>query len=358
MKKIAAYVRVSTDEQAREGLSIDGQKNCIRKYCEMYFNNFEIDYYVDDGYSGRTTKRPKFKLMMKNITAYDYVCIWKLDRLSRSLVDAIHILKIIIKQKIELISVIERIDMSTAMGRAFVAIILIFAELEVENTSERTKMGLQQKCRNGEYPFSKSPFGYIMTDDRKLIPDPRTKKLINVIYEKYHNNQKNINSIVKEVEMMFDKFSFKQIEKICHRVLKNPIYVGKFEYLGECFGNVIKKPVVDEKNLLTTDYRIVKHKVHEYMKIDILCIKCGNKLSNATTLKQNGNEYKYKVCTNCKKRINEKKLESLILAAGLKYFKNNLNTHKDFVYHYNFDSGDVLINITPKNSLHLTHKML
>ncbi len=343
-KRIAAYVRVSTDEQAREGLSIDGQINCIKNYCSMYFESCEIDYFVDDGYTGRNTNRPKFKKMINNINTYDYVSIWKLDRLSRSLIDAINILKMIIKKNIELVSVNERIDMSTAMGRAFIAIILIFAELEVENTSERTKMGLQQKCRNGEYPFSKLPFGYLMTDDRKLIPDPSTTEMINNIYNKYYNEQKNINHIVKEVEGVVDKYSFKQLEKICHRVLKNPIYTGKFEYLGECFENIVEVPVVDI-NLNSLEYR-VNYDTHEYENYEVYCIKCGSRLYNSTTIKKKtGAEYKYKNCTKCEKRVNQDKLIRKIKEARSKYLKNELNYTKECMIYYNFMEDTILINL-------------
>lgn len=345
IKQVAAYIRVSTDEQAREGLSIDGQIACIKNYCDMYFENYEITLFVDDGYSGRNVNRPRLKKLISSVDQFDCVAIWKLDRLSRSLIDAVEILKKFVSMNVDIVSVQERIDMTTAMGRAFVSIILIFAELEVENTSERTKMGLQQKARNGEYPFSKLPYGYVLTEKRKLVPDEKTKDMINSIYKQYYLEEKNINQIVKSVSEVYNHLSFKQLEKICHRVLKNDIYIGKFEYLGEVFENIVKVPIIDTNKLCVDGYKEIQFKSHEYKLSNVYCIHCGSVLSNSTTVKRNGNEYKYKVCNKCRKRVNQDKLIKLIVESKVDYMKNDLNFKKDFSFFYNFNNNKIFISM-------------
>ncbi|MGL5548144.1 MAG: recombinase family protein, partial [Culicoidibacterales bacterium] len=95
MKKAAAYIRVSTDEQAREGLSLDFQEQDIIKYCQV--NNIILaKKYIDDGYSAKSLERPKWQEFEQEAHLYDYLIVWRLDRLSRNQLDTFHIIRNII----------------------------------------------------------------------------------------------------------------------------------------------------------------------------------------------------------------------------------------------------------------------
>ena len=83
MVNVAVYTRVSTDDQAREGFSLDAQKERLAAYCEA--QSWEIvDYYIDDGHSGRNTKRPAYQRMMAEKNRWDLILVMKMDRIHRN----------------------------------------------------------------------------------------------------------------------------------------------------------------------------------------------------------------------------------------------------------------------------------
>lgn len=337
--KVAGYARVSTDEQARDGLSIEGQIESIKKYCALYNDKYNIDFYIDKGFTGRNMQRKNLRLMLSNIHDYDQLIVWKLDRLSRSLSDSVLIIDDIIEKDVALISIEEKIDCSTPTGRAFINIIMTFAQLEVESISERTKLGLLQKARNGSYPFSVLPYGYLLNDDRKLVPDESTKQLINIIYQKYFKDKINPNKICYELNKMYPNYTRKQMEKIVHRVLKNRIYIGEFSYQGEIHPDVIAQPVVKDKFYKNLVYKAPQHIIHTYESFTVYC-SCGMKLHN-TTVTKSGRTYKYKCCSRCNKRINEKKIRNLIYYQNISQTNNELNNSKKVRYVYDFQTKKI-----------------
>ena len=138
-KKIACYCRVSTSHQIdRE--SIPSQKHMIANYVKMLQKNTEdIIYYVDAGFSGKNTNRPEFEKMMKDIESgtIEYVMTWKIDRISRNLLDFSKFIDTLNKNKVSFISLSEQFDTSTAIGQAMLKMLMLFAELERNMTSER-----------------------------------------------------------------------------------------------------------------------------------------------------------------------------------------------------------------------------
>jgi site-specific DNA recombinase len=138
--KYALYARVSTREQASEGESLNEQILKMEAYC-LYQGINNWDVYREEGYSGKDTKRPEFQRLIADIEKGDIqsVIVKKIDRLSRSIIDFENIYNYMESKGVTLNSLNESFDTSTAIGRAAIRIILVFAQLEREQISERTK---------------------------------------------------------------------------------------------------------------------------------------------------------------------------------------------------------------------------
>ena len=157
----AIYCRVSTEEQAREGFSINAQKEALTKYALA--NDWIItDYYVDDGISGKNLdERPEVTRLIKDVKSgkIKNVLVYKLDRLTRSIRDLIYLIELFKKYQCSFNSKTEKIDTSNAVGKMFVEIIGVFAEFERENLAERVTFGYEQKTREGNYTNTHGVFG-------------------------------------------------------------------------------------------------------------------------------------------------------------------------------------------------------
>lgn len=134
MKKVAIYVRVSTLEQAEEGYSVDEQINKLEKYSEIKeWSVYET--YVDPGYTGSNIDRPGMQRLIADakLKRFDAVLVYKLDRLSRSQKDTLHLIEDVFdKHNVSFVSLNENFDTSTPFGKAMIGILSVFAQLERE----------------------------------------------------------------------------------------------------------------------------------------------------------------------------------------------------------------------------------
>mgnify|MGYP002624550982 FL=1 len=174
--RAALYIRVSTDEQAREGFSIDAQKRKLLAYAESQDWDV-VSVLVDDGYSTKDLNRPAMQELLQKVRneEIDVVLVFKLDRLTRSVRDLYALLDEFSRHDVGFRSAQEQFDTTTTMGRAMLGILGIFAQWERETIAERVRFGMEQKVREGKKPGGKYPFGY----DRKgnLIPDEAEIKI-------------------------------------------------------------------------------------------------------------------------------------------------------------------------------------
>lgn len=176
MKRVAIYVRVSTQEQATEGYSIQEQTERLTKYCEAH--GWTVSkVYTDPGYSGSNMNRPALQALFKDAEKkyFDLVLVYKLDRLSRSQKDTLFIIEdVFLKKNIEFISMNENFDTSTPFGRAMIGILSVFAQLEREQIKERMGMGKEARAKEGKWGGGSTvPVGYRYNsaDDMLYIDD-------------------------------------------------------------------------------------------------------------------------------------------------------------------------------------------
>ncbi|MEK4666519.1 recombinase family protein [Niallia sp. FSL R7-0271] len=159
--KCVAYIRVSTDEQAKHGYSIAAQIERLEAYCVSQEWNL-IDTFIDDGYSAKDLNRPQFKEMMNRIKNedIDVLLVYRLDRLTRSVLDLYEILKILDEHNCMFKSATEVYDTTNAMGRLFITLVAAIAQWERENTAERVKLGMEKKTKLGKWKGGMAPYGY------------------------------------------------------------------------------------------------------------------------------------------------------------------------------------------------------
>jgi len=191
-KRVAIYVRVSTEEQAKEGYSIEAQLEKLRSFCEI--KGWEVyREYVDDGYTGRDENRPAYQNMLRDIESWDVLLVLKLDRIHRNVQNCIKMMNMLKEKGKEFASVMESIDTTTAMGRFVFIIFAALAQLESEQTGERVKIGMEQKAKkNPKTLGGQRPYGYNWNKDpktgkvdpeRPLVINEKEAKIVRKIFE-------------------------------------------------------------------------------------------------------------------------------------------------------------------------------
>jgi len=173
------YVRVSTEEQAREGISIQAQEERITALATA--KGWDLVKIIPDaGYSGKNLNRPGAKALLDicRKTEADVVIVYKVDRITRKQKDLWYLLEEIFEaNRVGFVSVTEAFDTTTAAGKAFLGMLGTFAQLERDLVSERTREALSHKRAKGEW-VGRMPTGFKMNDDGKLDEDPKALKMI------------------------------------------------------------------------------------------------------------------------------------------------------------------------------------
>lgn len=224
--KAAIYTRVSTEDQAKEGFSLDAQLEKLRAYCTA--RDWQIaGEYVDEGYSGRKTRRPAYTRMMEEINKWDALLVIKMDRIHRNSKNFMFMMEHLNKNKKEFVSMSESFDTSTAIGRFVMNIIQGIAQLESEQIGERVYIGMEQKARTnaGVLGFN-IPYGYDYLDG-KFNVNLTEAPVIKNIYSWYLDNKSmgEIAKILNDTKVPTKNRGF-WAKKMVSTILKNPVYCG------------------------------------------------------------------------------------------------------------------------------------
>ena len=231
-KKIAGiYIRVSTEDQAREGFSLGEQEEKLRQLCK--YKDFEIyKIYKDAGISAKNMKdRPAFQQMLEDMKAgkLNYIVAYKLDRVTRSVRDLEVLISTLEQYHCYLICDRDDVNTSTANGRFFVRMLTVLSQLEIEIVSERTKFGLNGAIKVGHIP-GKVPLGYYRDTDKTLKVDVTTKDIVLRIFELYLEGKsyQAISNILNE-EKVLSPNNKKWCDSTIDRIINNKIYMGDYE---------------------------------------------------------------------------------------------------------------------------------
>ena len=176
--RAVGYIRVSTDEQANEGVSLDNQRKRIEAFC-IAKDWTLVDVYEDAGKSGKDLKRNGIQQLITDAkdSKFDIVVIYKLDRLTRSVKDLGYLIELFDKHGIAFSSVSDNFDTTTANGRLVLNILGSVAQWERDIIVERTREALAYKRELGQKTGGDVPFGYDVTDDGTLVENPKEQKV-------------------------------------------------------------------------------------------------------------------------------------------------------------------------------------
>lgn len=226
-KKCGLYLRVSTDDQVREGFSLPEQKERLEMYCKL--KEYEIiDYYTDEGISAKTgNHRPEFERMKNDVKTkrINTIVALKLDRVTRSIYDWENLMSFLDENDAFLDCVNDEVNTTTANGKMVTRLLMSVSQNEIERTSERTKIGLAGAIKQGHIPH-KAPLGY-KHEDKKLVIDYSTKDVAIRIFDLYYNgySYQKISNILNE-EKVLGKNNW--CDSTIVGILENEIYKGDF----------------------------------------------------------------------------------------------------------------------------------
>lgn len=321
-KKIAGlYIRVSTEDQAREGFSLPEQEKRLRTMCE--YKGYEIyKVYEERGISAKTgNHRPKFEELLQDIRdkKVNTIVVLKLDRLTRSVADWEKILTFLEENNAYLDCANDDINTTNANGKMISRILTSVSQQEIERTSERTKIGLAGAIKVGHIPH-KAPLGY-KHEDKKLVIDYATKDVVIRIFNMYHDglSYKKISNILNE-EQVLGKTNWRDSTIV--NLIENPIYKGDFihgkrtkkpTYYKDVVEPLVSKEYWEECQVQQKKNSRSYKRVENYLFLQKLkCPKCKRTLGGKATTKKNGNVYYYYYCNDCKINFKEGEIERQI----------------------------------------------
>lgn len=372
--RTAIYIRVSTDEQVREGYSIDAQKHKLLQYCNI--RNWSISgIYMDEGVSGKNiTERPQLKLLIDDLKKglIENVLVYKLDRLTRNTKDLIDLMELFLSNKVEFNSINENIDTSSATGRMFIKMMGVFAEWEREVISERLLMGKEQKVRSGGKNMGPKVFGYSYDKQTKKLSIISSEaitveKIYKLITEGY-SMRKITKYLVDNKVPTSNKIGTWRVTTV-QRILNYPIYCGYTSFTKD---NKIlftvktdEVPAIITEELYNETQRILalrrgpdsktrKFSKDSYILSDVIyCAKCKRKMATITSTSWNRQRTKkyygerYRCCNNTSEfhctqlTVHASRLENQfkekIIKGFLSQYRDAVTTASDQLHKINSD---------------------
>tara|TARA_Y100000310_G_scaffold332452_1_gene408059 strand:- start:244 stop:1023 length:780 start_codon:yes stop_codon:yes gene_type:complete len=230
---VAIYIRVSTQEQAEKGFSLNAQQEALENYAKaLGYELYKI--YRDEGKSGKDLKRPEMAKLLNDAEQrkFQAIFIYKLDRFSRSLKDLILTIDKLKEWNIDFVSLQDKIETTSASGKLMFHIISAFAEFERNIIGDRTKFGMERKAKEGGF-ITKAPKGYKLVN-KNLIIDEEKNQEVKEIFNEFLNHKISLTKLAKKCQMTTSGVK---------KLLKNTTYLGKVKFADkESQGN--HKPLI------------------------------------------------------------------------------------------------------------------
>ena len=319
VKKVCGlYMRVSTEDQAREAFSLPEQKERLEAYCK--FKGFVIkDYYTDAGISAKTGNyRPEFERLKEDIKSkkINTIIALKQDRITRSIFDWEELMRFLEENDAYLDCVNDDINTTNANGKMVSRILMSVSQQEIERTSERTKVGLAGAIKQGHIPHQ-APLGY-KHENKKLVIDHLTKDVVIRIFELYHKGMsyQKISTLFNK-EQVLGKTNWRDSSIVA--ILENEIYKGDFvhgkrtkhpTYYENVVEPIVSKEMWEECQVQKKKNSKSYQRTLTYLFLQKLrCPKCNRILGGKATQKKKGNIYYYYYCHDCKINFKESLVE-------------------------------------------------
>ena len=226
----ALYARQSVEKV--DSISIESQL----EYCRHEARGNPCREYIDRGYSGKNTNRPAFEQLLADVRQGKVarVIVYKLDRISRSILDFANMMQLFQQHRVEFVSSTERFDTSTPIGRAMLHICIVFAQLERETIQKRVTDAYYSRCKKGLYMGGRVPYGFArqqtMLDGVRtsmFVPVPQEARQVQLIYSLYADPANSLGDLVRYLNAHGHKqlrggmWSTARLSEM----LRNPVYV-------------------------------------------------------------------------------------------------------------------------------------
>ena len=244
-QKVAIYIRVSTLYQIDKD-SLPMQREELINYAKYALGITHFEVFEDAGYSGKNTDRPAYQQMMSRLRSgeFSHVLVWKLDRVSRNLLDFAAMYSELKSIGVTFVSKNEQFDTSTAMGEAMLKIILVFAELERNITSERVSATMISRASNGLWNGGKTPYGYEYDKNTRTFSINEIEaQWVRFMYEGHLNGT----TLLEMTRYLNDnniptRNNLKWSPTTVRKILNNQFYTGsyRYNYLNEKKGHSVR----------------------------------------------------------------------------------------------------------------------
>lgn len=226
----AVYARQSVDRA--DSISTESQVEFCKR--EVAGQNFKV--YTDKGYSGKNIDRPAFRELLRDIEAgkINRVIVYRLDRISRSVLDFANLIEVFQRNRVEFVSTMEKFDTGVPVGKAMLMIVMIFAQLERETIQQRVIDAYSSRSKRGFYMGGRVPFGFDLRETQ--IDGIRTKmyepieyeaKIVRLIFSLYSEPQASLGDVMRYLETQgIKKRDGKPFNRSRLRdLIINPVYV-------------------------------------------------------------------------------------------------------------------------------------
>ncbi|MDF7806259.1 recombinase family protein [Pontiellaceae bacterium B12219] len=326
--RCAIYTRKSHEEGLEQEFnSLDAQRESAEAYIESQkLQGWQAipTRYDDGGFSGGTMERPALKQLLADIDAgkVDLIVVYKIDRLSRSLLDFMKMIEVFNEKEVSFVSVTQHFSTTDPTGRMFLGILITFAQYEREVIGERIRDKVSAAKRRGKYCGGVPPLGYdVDRDKKKLMVNPEESRLVQRIFKRYVQLG-SVQQLGKELnEQGYRTKSWttkKGIERIgtewnngqLYRLLNNRLYLGEIAYKGKNYpaehDAVIDQQVWDQAQALLSENQRAKRVKARVKTISPLSgvIRCGHCdcAMGITYTKKKDRRYSYYICMKDDKR--------------------------------------------------------
>ena len=318
--RVALYIRVSTQEQAKEGYSIGEQTDRLRKFAEAHGWTI-VKIYTDAGHSGADTDRPALQNMLDDIRdgKIDKVLVYKLDRLSRSQKDTLKLIEDeFLPNNTDFESMSEKLDTSTPQGRLFLGILAAFAQLEREVIKERMSMGIHARIKEGKWRGgAQVPFGYDYEPVlEKLVINEYEAMIVKHLFEAFVEGEK-LYTIAEEMREKGHTFHNGKVDSRNMRyILRSKTYCGyqrhKGEWIPSLHDAIVSEETYDKAQVILDEnkrrfdeagYKTGTSAMSTNLGGLVYCARCGAKYHKCRTGGVKYNVYYNYYCYSRSKRI-------------------------------------------------------
>jgi len=325
--RCAVYTRKSTDENLDSDFnSLDAQREAAESYIRSQRHQGWVvlpERYDDGAYSGGNLERPALQRLLADVHAgrVDAIVVYKIDRLSRSLLDFARLMEDLEQNQVTLVSVTQQFSTSTSMGVLLRNILLSFAQFEREVTAERIRDKIAAEKRRGKYLGGVPPLGYDVDRERKrLVVIEEEAALVRLIFRRYLELRSFV-ALIRELNTgghLTKAWTTKKgnvrpgrawNKAHVYRLLNNPTYLGLVKHKDRTYPGlheaIVEQPVWDEVQAALGESSGPRAKAHGAKKPALLkgIIKCGHcgTSMGVTFTRKNGRTYRYYLCLRANK---------------------------------------------------------